>query len=209
MKNSILKIVSIAGVWMMGGVLNSMAIEEAAYRVVSESGRFEIRDYEPHLVAQVEVDGSLEDAGSRAFRSLFNYIDGENRSRQKIEMTAPVSQSSAGEKIAMTAPVSQEKSGDRWLVSFMMPAKYSMQTIPEPADPSIVLREYPARRFAVVRYSGTWSEKNYQRNLAKLRTWLEEQGIEPEGEPVWARYNAPFVPWFLRRNEIMIPLRQP
>lgn len=186
-----------------------MAVEEAAFRVVKKDGDFEVRDYAPQIVAEVLVEGSLEEAGNTAFRPLFRYIDGENRAQTKIAMTAPVAQEVAGEKIAMTAPVSQEKSGDRWVVSFMMPANFTMETIPQPNDPAVVLRELPARRMAAVRYSGFWSEKNYRRHLEELRTWMTSQSLTPAGEPVWARYNAPFVPWFLRRNEILIPVAAP
>ena len=100
----------------------AMAIEEAPYTVVKTSGIFEIRDYEPHILAETLIDGTLEDAGNKAFRRLFNYISGANRSRSSIAMTAPVSQEPSGEKISMTAPVSQQALAGKWAVSFMMPA---------------------------------------------------------------------------------------
>jgi hypothetical protein len=122
-------------------------------------------------------------------------------------MTAPVSQQRAGQKIAMTAPVAQEPLGDRWVVSFMMPSRYDLASLPEPLDTEVLLREIPARRMAVVRYSGTWSEKSYREHLAKLEEWMEGRQLEPAGMPVWARYDAPFKPWFLRRNEILYPIK--
>jgi len=196
--------------WMliMGGQA-AMAVEEAAYEVVTKQGRFEVRAYAPQIVAEVLIDGTLEEAGDRAFRPLFRYIDGDNRGRAKIAMTAPVAQEAAGEQIAMTAPVSQERAGDRWAVRFVMPAGYTLESLPEPDDPAVTLHQHPARRVAAVRYSGFWSEKNYRRNLEALRQWMNEQGLAPAGEPVWARYNPPFTPWFLRRNEILIPLALP
>lgn len=182
-----------------------MATEEAPYQVVKKDGSFEIRDYGSHIVAETVVDGDFEDAGSNAFRRLFRYISGDNRTQSEIAMTAPVSQTS-GEKIEMTAPVGQEKSGDRWIVSFMMPASYSMETLPVPDDPMVTLRQVYARRMAAIRYSGFWSESNYKKNKIKLENWIQTEGLTVTGPPIWARYNAPFVPWFLRRNEILIPI---
>lgn len=185
------------------GPHSAMAIEEAPYEVVKIEGPFEIRDYDPHVVAETFVEADLESAGSSAFQRLFRYISGANRTQAKIDMTAPVSQVK-GEKIEMTAPVGQQKAGDQWVVSFMMPASYSMETLPKPDDPQVTLREVPARRIAAVRYSGFWSKKNYTKNMLKLVAWIQGQGLESVGEPIWARYNAPFVPWFMRRNEVLI-----
>jgi hypothetical protein len=183
-----------------------MAVEEAKYTVLEKQDKLEIREYAPSIVAEVLVEGDFENASSAAFRTLFNYISGKNTGRSKIAMTAPVSQKPAPEKIAMTSPVGQRKSGQGWAVSFMMPASYTMETIPVPDDPSVVLREVPAYRAAAIRYSGTWSEKGYRKQLTQLRQWMETQNLEPAGEPVWARYNAPFTPWFMRRNEILIAI---
>ena len=183
-----------------------MAIEEAPYKVVQASGIFEVRDYEPHILAETLVDGTLEDAGNKAFRRLFNYISGANHTRSSIAMTAPVSQESSGQKISMTAPVSQQASAGKWAVSFMMPDSYTLATLPVPDDSSITLRQVPARRMAAIRYSGTWSEKNYLEYKERLESWIRENGLEISGEPVWARYNPPFTLWFLRRNEILIPV---
>lgn len=190
---------------LFSGTNTTMAIEEAPYDLVKSESSFEIRDYAPYLLAETLVDGDFEKAGSSAFRRLFRYISGENQSRTKIAMTAPVSQKQ-GEKIAMTAPVGQQKSGDQWVVSFMMPASYNIKTLPIPDDPLVRLREVPARRMATVRYSGFWSEKNYQKNKAKLEVWIKKECLTVNGEAIWARYNAPITPWFMRRNEILIPV---
>jgi effector-binding domain-containing protein len=131
-----------------------MVIEEAPYIVVEHEDGFEIRDYAPHLVAETVVDGELDEAANKAFSRLFRYISGANRSREKVAMTAPVSQEPHGERIAMTAPVGQERIEERWAVSFMMPASYRMETLPVPEDPQVSLRQVPARRMATVRYSG-------------------------------------------------------
>ncbi len=189
------------------GVVNAIAIEEAAYKVLKSAKKMELRDYAPHIVAETFVEGTLEDAGSKAFNKLFKYISGDNRLRSKVEMTAPVSQESVGEKISMTAPVGQQLVKGKWAVSFMMPASYTLATLPEPLDPAVTLRMVPARQMAVVRYSGLWSEKNYLENKLELELWIKETGLTVVGDPIWARYNPPFTPWFMRRNEIMIPVK--
>lgn len=183
---------------------NAMAAEEALYSVSVQQDKFEIRDYEPSIVAEVVVNDSFEDASGAAFRKLFNYISGDNTGRSKIAMTSPVTQKQESEKIAMTSPVGQRKSDQGWVISFMMPDSYTMDTIPLPDDPSVVLREIPAYRAAAIRYSGRWSEKAYRKQLSLLLQWIEEKNLEITGEPIWARYNAPFTPWFMRRNEILI-----
>ncbi len=191
---------------IIGGTMDAMAIEEAVYNEVIKEGKFEIRDYAPQILAETLVEGDLEQAGNEAFNMLFRYISGDNRSRRKVEMTAPVSQEPKGEKIKMTAPVGQERVQEKWAVSFMMPASYTLETLPEPVDRRINLRQVPARRMAAVRYSGFWSEKNYLRYKMELESWIRDRGITIIGAPVWARYNPPFTPWFLRRNEILIPI---
>jgi len=118
-----------------------MAIEEANYEVIRKYNSFEIRDYAPHIVAETLVSGNLEDAGSVAFKILFGYISGDNRSRQDVDMTAPVSQQVNREKINMTAPVGQQPIGDKWVVSFMMPASYTMETVPVPESTKVKLHQ--------------------------------------------------------------------
>jgi effector-binding domain-containing protein len=122
-------------------------------------------------------------------------------------MTAPVSQEPKGEKIEMTAPVGQQRVQERrWSVSFTMPSSYTLDTLPEPEDPKVTLRQVPARRIAAVRYSGFWTEKGYLRYKSELESWIREKGLSIVGDPIWARYNPPWIPWFLRRNEILIPV---
>jgi effector-binding domain-containing protein len=189
------------------GALEATAVEEPSYKVLKKDNNFEIRDYAPHILAETVVEGDLEQAGKKAFRALFRYISGENRTRTKVAMTAPVSQEPKGEKIKMTAPVGQQLVQERtWSVSFTMPSSYTLDTLPEPEDPKITLRQVPARRIAAVRYSGFWSEKLYLRYKSELESWIREKGLTIVGDPIWARYNPPWTPWFLRRNEILIPV---
>jgi len=188
------------------GRVDSMATEEAAYKVLEKDGQFEVRDYEAHILAETEVEGDLTEAGNKAFRPLFRYISGHNESNGKIAMTAPVSQAPGGEKIAMTAPVGQQRSGDKWVVSFMMPASYTLDTLPKPKDAAVKLREVPARRMAAVRYSGRWSAGRFEQHKKELENWVKEKGLVTKGDWVWARYNSPMTPWFMRRNEILVEL---
>ena len=122
-------------------------------------------------------------------------------------MTAPVSQKPASEKIAMTAPVSQTRENGRWRIAFMMPSAYTTDTLPIPDDERISLRMEKEKTVAVIRYSGTWGKKRYDNHATKLTDWIFLKGWEIVGDPVWARYNPPFMPWFLRRNEILIPVQ--
>jgi len=186
-----------------------MATEEAQYSVVLKEDNFEVRAYQAHILAQTLVEGEFDSVGSEAFGRLFKYITGNNTSRQDIEMTAPVTQTSDGEKIKMTSPVAQQQLHGKWAVSFMMPASSTLETLPKPKDPSIVLREVPARQMAALRYSGGWSEKNYTHHKSSLDAWIKDKGFKVIGDALWARYDPPFQLWFLRRNEILIPIEKP
>ena len=199
---------SLAAVAALLANTTAMAIEEPRHQVIDKDGAFELRDYAPCLVAETQVDAGFEDAGNVAFRRLFRYISGDNTGQQKIAMTAPVTQSrgEAGEKVAMTAPVTQTASEDGYVVAFVVPAKYTLDTVPQPKDPSVRIRQVPAQRVAVWRYSGRWTAANYRENEQKLRTELAARSLEATGEPVLARYNPPFIPSFLRRNEVLIPV---
>jgi hypothetical protein len=187
----------------------AMAIEEPAYTVIERAEPFEMRDYAGYIVAQTFVDGAFDSVGNEGFQRLFRYISGENRAAQKITMTAPVEQDAASAKIAMTAPVEQEQAGGRWRIAFVLPASFTLATAPRPTDERIMLAEVPPRRMAVVRYRGTWSEARYAEELAALRQFIGKRGFAAAGEPVFARYDPPFMPWFLRRNEIQIPIQVP
>jgi hypothetical protein len=189
------------------GVGDAMAIEEPEYKSLEQAGDFELRHYKPHIVAETMVDGAFSDVGNEGFRRLADYIFGNNRKKASIDMTAPVSQAPSSEKIAMTAPVNQTVLNDKWRVTFTMPAKYTMETLPEPLDPRVVLKREPGRLMAAIRYSGTWSQKRYEMHEKRLRSLILERGLEPVGDPIFARYNPPFTLWFLRRNEVLIPVQ--
>ena len=200
------KIFILVSCFLVLGSTSSMAIEEAAYETILAHKNFEIRRYEPQIVAEIEVDGDFEEAGGNAFSQLFGYISGKNLSQKKMAMTAPVSQIHSSDKMDMTLPVSQQQKNAKWLVSFMMPSNYSLGELPKPEDSSIMLRELPARNVASIKYSGFWSEEKYLYNLDLLNIWISNQELNIIGLPIWARYDAPYTPWFMRRNEILIPI---
>jgi hypothetical protein len=187
--------------FVVGGV---MATQEAEYSVLKKYNNFELRQYEPQIVAETFVEGDFKEVGNEGFRRLFGYISGKNRKKQSIQMTAPVSQEADYEKIAMTAPVNQVKVDGKWRITFLMPAIYTMDTLPDPQDDRINLREIPGCVMAALRYTGTWRKSLYEEKKGQLMRLIEEHGFRPVGEPVFARYNAPFMPWFLRRNEVLV-----
>ena len=201
---------------LIGGGWSMMAdaIEEPPYTVVGRYENFEIRDYAPYLVAEVVLPGPADQAGNRGFRILAGYIFGQNKGARRLPMAAPVAEmnaagaaASAPAKIRMTAPVIQAGTGDAYAVQFTMPREYSLDTLPEPTDARVKLRAVPRRRYAVIRYSGTWTDRNYRAHLEQLERGVAAAGLKTTGNPVYARYNPPFVPWFMRRNEIWLELQ--
>ena len=185
----------------------AMAIEEPVYEVLLETKYYEVRRYQPYIVAEVEVNDDFKRAGNSAFRVLAGYIFGDNEPQQEMAMTAPV-ESRKGVRMNMTAPVtSQARNGDGpYTYAFVMERKYTMDTLPKPDNPDIRLVQRPGRVMAVHRYSGTWSEERYREHEKRLLDALAVDRVDITGIPVFARYDAPFTPWFLRRNEIMVEI---
>jgi hypothetical protein len=197
-------LVAAGGLYLAVFGASNVPYETPDYTVTKTLDRVELRRYEPYIVAETSVDGDLESAGNRGFRILAKYIFGNNRGDQKIAMTTPVAQEkSGGTKIPMTAPVTQKPDGEAFKIRFMMPSELTLQTLPEPNDERIRFVEVPETSLAALRYSGTWSKRNYEKHLDLLYETLRAHGLEPLGEPVWARYDPPFKPWFMRRNEIL------
>ncbi|TXC67443.1 heme-binding protein [Piscinibacter aquaticus] len=182
----------------------SHAIEEPAYEVQRRIGEIEVRQYAPYVVAEVTVDGPADAAGNAAFPILAGYIFGKNKGERKLEMTAPVTQAAVPVKMEMTAPVTQAASAGGYVVQFVLPREVTLETAPEPLDARVKVRQVPASRVAVIRYSGRWTQANYDEHLGKLQAALREAGVAWSGEPVLSRYNAPITPWFMRRNEIWL-----
>lgn len=188
----------------------AMAIEEPDYQTVRPlAEQVELRRYAPYVVAEVVLDTAAADAGRDAFPILAGYIFGKNKGQRKMEMTAPVTQAAAPMKMEMTAPVTQSVAAGGMRVQFVLPRAVALAEAPEPLDPRVRLREEPGELRAVIRYSGMWTPANYEEHLSRLRAVLGGAGLVPVGEPVLARYNGPMTPWFLRRNEIWIPVAEP
>ena len=183
----------------------SYSLEQPEYEVLHQEGRIEYRLYQPYIVAETEVMNarSYGRASNEGFMRLFRYITGDNTGQTEIAMTTPVKQERGSEEIAMTAPVQRGEVGGGWRVAFMLPGKYSLETAPTPDDPRIRLRQIPGKLMAVIRYSGRWTERNLNRYQARLRESIEAAGINILSEPLSAAYNPPFMPPFMRRNEIM------
>lgn len=186
--------------FFLGG--QAMATEEPAYELVSDGPVFEIRRYAPQLLAETEVTGAFDEVGGEAFRRLADFIFGNNQAAEKIAMTAPVSQ----------APVKQqagEAASGTYRISFVMPSRFTLDTLPRPQDPRIELREEPGKLMAVLRYSGGWGESRYRQHERKLLEAVRSAGLTAIGTPVYARYNSPFSLPVLRRNEVMVEIKEP
>lgn len=184
--------------------------EQQEYRVMEVRGVVELREYAPWVVADVVASGSAEQAGSAAFRPLFEYISGANQSAEPMAMTAPVIQQPTSERLAMTAPVIQEAAGaGEWTVSFVLPAGRSLSEYPTPTNSRVLLRAVPGETAAAIRWSGRWTSSNIARRTQDLRRVMAEAGWQESGEPRWARFDPPWKPPFARRNEIVIPEHRP
>jgi hypothetical protein len=190
-----------------------MSIEEPKFTLVQKDGAFELRDYAASVVAEVMVSGDQQEAGRKGFRLLAGYIFGGNSKRQSIAMTVPVTRIAqaapdrAGERIAMTAPVTLIAGvvGD-WLVRFTMPGRYDLADLPVPNDKAVTIRVLPGARLAVLRFSGLACEAKVALQTARLAALVRARGLVAVGPSSIARYNPPWTPWFLRRNEVMLPV---
>lgn len=182
--------------------------EQQPYDVLTRFPGFEVRRYPAHLVAEVDVDSSFTDAGNRAFGVLVAFISGSNSTRRRVAMTAPVVQEQAPTRIAMTSPVVQESGVEpgRHRVAFVMPAEFTLDTLPIPTDPRITVREIPSHVAAAKTFTGRWTERGYREQLAELRSAVQQAGLEIDGPPRFARFDPPWTPWFLRRNEVVLPV---
>lgn len=186
-----------------------MAVEEPKFEIVEKIGDIEIRRMEAYWCVEIEITAAEGEAGNQAFRPLLKYISGGNKGSEKITMTAPVNQQPAGEKIAMTAPVNQQSLGaGKYVVAFVLPAEFNNRKPPEPLDERLKLRQVSARYLAAIRYRGTWSIERMEEKRGLLMAALSGQNKwVAQGLPVWSRYDPPFMPWFLRRNEVQIEVR--
>jgi hypothetical protein len=190
------------------GSAPAMAAEEPPFTVEVREDRFEIRQYGPQVIAEVDVTGERSEAANRGFRPLADYIFGGNQPNAQIAMTAPVVQTrGGGQRIAMTAPVSQTEGPQGWRVRFVMPEGSRLEDMPNPNNPAVRLSSQPGRRMAVVRFSGLASERALTQAETRLTANLTARGEVPAGPVEYAFYDPPWTLPALRRNEVMVPLR--
>ena len=210
--SALLKAALIIGVLVLAlvvyAVVSVIRLEKPGYSVVYESGNIEYRQYEPYLVSETVIEQARDykAAGNEGFRRLFRYISGANSGQNKISMTVPVAQTESSQKIAMTVPVQQTEAAAGWRVAFMLPSEYTLETAPQPTDERVKIRAVPGRLTAVLRYSGRWTESNYQEKRTTLLEALEQASITPIGEVQSAQYAPPSTPPFLRRNEVLVEI---
>lgn len=203
-------ITSIIGLILIVGVLAGPLmsdVEKPDYKVIQSEQNIEIRHYEPMIIAEVEVEGKREDAIRDGFRLIADYIFGNNKVKLDIAMTSPVQQQES-QKIAMTAPVQQQSTGRSWQISFVMPSRYSMESLPEPNNDRVRLKEILTKKFVVIEFSGTNSNENVTKHENQLMNYIEANQIKIIGSPKYAFYNAPWTLPFMRRNEVMIEINQ-
>ena len=186
-----------------------MSAEEPASVTLRRNGDFETRRYNGYIVAQVEVRSDFDDALTRGFRALFNYINGGNKIRSKIPMAVPVTEEivQRPEQIPMTALVTSEKVVEGlYRVFFIMPGKYTLDTLPEPDDREVHFIEVPEHEVAVINFSGHSHERKVQEKIKELSEWLRENNLTPKSAYRLARYDPPWVLGFMRHNEIMVDI---
>ena len=206
MKKTWTMITSIIALFLIVGVLAGPVIsnvEKPDYKIIQSEQDIEIRQYDPMIIAEVEVNGKREDAIRDGFRLIADYIFGNNMVEQNISMTAPVQQK---EKIAMTSPVQQQLAGKSWQISFVMPSEYSMESLPVPNNNRVRLKEILAKKFVVIEFSGSNSNENVIGHENQLMKYIEANQINIIGSPKYAFYNAPWTLPFLSRNEVMIEI---
>lgn len=184
-----------------------MATEEPKYTLLENVPPFELRAYAPLILAEVKVEGDMDVASSQGFRLIAAYIFGKNRLNEKIPMTTPVGLEEKSTTIAMTAPVGIESNQTISTVSFVMPSQYTLASLPQPLDAKVQLREVPATKKAVISFSGFYNEEKVKEKTAELERWIQSKNLQVLGLPNFARYNPPWTLPFLRRNEVMIEVR--
>lgn len=189
----------------------AFAIEKPEYEVIVVDGPVEYRLYQSFIVAETEIVDveSWKDASSEGFRRLFKYITGDNNGEEKIAMTAPVQQSKLQAEDVRFNQAEPLTGQSGWTVSFMLPSMYSMVDVPTPEDERIEIRIVPEKLVAAIRYSGRWTTRNFDKYESRLMAALLEGNVEVLGESETAFYNPPFVPPFMRRNEILVEVASP
>ena len=186
----------------------AMAIEEPNFNLIVKENAFELRAYQSKIIAEVSIDADMSESSSKGFRLIADFIFGNNTSREggseKISMTAPVSVYEKSEQISMTAPVGVQQVKDGWKVYFVMPSKYTLDSIPKPNNAQVSIKQIPAKKIAVIRFSGLVDEEKMNKKVKDLNEWIVSKNLKAMSIPELARYNPPWTLPFLRRNEVMI-----
>jgi hypothetical protein len=203
-------------------IFSAMAYEEPKYQVVSQNEDFEIRQYAPMLIAEVYVEGDMDQASNKGFRLIADYIFGNNQAAgkpesEKISMTAPVTIEPVSSKIEMTTPVTIEPIGTestiqnskKWRFNFVMPRQYTINNIPKPNNNQVILKEIPEKFFVVYRYSGFNTLNRVQSKTDFTMEWIKSQDLTPISTPQLSRYDPPWTLPLFRRNEIMVEIKKP
>ena len=187
-----------------------MATEEPEFILILKNENFEIREYKPRILAQVILKEDFDDASSKGFRMLADYIFGNNLSvdgSSKIDMTAPVIAQNNSEVIEMTAPLLTEEGNKGWTISFVMPKEYSINTLPKPNNKDIRITSLPSEKYAVIVFSGLVRESSYSKQFKLLNDFIINKKLVALGQVQIARYNPPWTLPFFRRNELMIRVK--
>ena len=194
--------------WSLYGFFASR-VEQAEYSVVSETKDYEVRKYPEHIVAQATVSGEYDKSLSEGFTIVAGYIFGGNKKQEPIAMTAPVViEKDTSTPIAMTAPVVAEGTDESRTISFVMPKKYTMETLPVPTDSRVKIVKVPEQTFAVLKFSWWRSTSRIEKYGKKLLESLNKDGVVTVNDEVkYAGYNAPFTPPWMTRNEVMIEIQ--
>lgn len=196
----------VLGIWTAGSYLAIRNIEEPAYTVLEKRNEYEIREYAPYIVAETEVTGEYSEVLRKGFGVIADYIFGNNTSNTSIAMTVPVLENTS-EKIAMTVPViNTTETTQARTVSFVLPSKYTLGTLPTPNNPKVRITEVPARTVAVLTFTWYATEKRVAKKQSILEEHLSADGLIRQGVVQVAQYNPPLSMPLMRRNEIIIPI---
>lgn len=172
-------------------------VETIKYEIIRKLDKVEIRRYPKIITAKVN------NSETDSFGLLFRFISGKNKQKTKVKMTSPV----VSQEIKMTSPVFSDFSNEGYM-AFVMPSEFSLESTPEPLDSRVKIEEVSERVIAVLRFSGSWSESHFQAKTKELWKELADAGIKTKGDVFTMLYNPPFMPGFLRRNEVAIEIEQ-
>ena len=195
---------SLVGALATGPIMSN--VETPSYKVIQSKGKIEIREFDPMVIAEVQVVGRRKDAISSGFKLLADYIFGNNISQENIDTTATIQRPASG-KIAMTAPVQQQLANDSWLVSFVMPSEYNLEDLPKPKNIEVKLKNVPVKRFVTIQFSGTSSDENLAKHKKLLVEFIKTNSISVTGTSKYAFYNPPWTLPLMRRNEVMFEVQ--